>query len=376
MYTGADLFDFLGADETDGLADLIAEDPQRTDPYLVLGDLLQARSDPRGELIAVQHARLSDPDDPDLVAAELALLRAYRNELLEAVAPFTDDVQVRWYLGFIEYARVDPLELRSLSTVGMLRALLESLSGRFIRDLSVGRMVPQPAGRQAYYDGVLDVLKEVGVPALRSLTLGRPSDAYDLERRPVAVHLRRVRLVTGLHLERLAVYGRNVQVWLDGWPGLKELAVLSSALDAGSLWRLATLAAPQLERFNLWVGDAQSPDSRCRALRQLVRAEGMPCLRHLALQQVPETDELVEMLVGSAVLPRLHTLGLGMGTLSDAGAAAIWENREAFAHLRLLNLSDNYISPSWHERLQSVCRVVRIGYQQSSYGRRIINLLR
>src|SRR5262245_23204487 len=44
---------------------------------LVYADWLQQREDPRGQLIAIQHRRSIDPDDPVLRDAELALLDAH-----------------------------------------------------------------------------------------------------------------------------------------------------------------------------------------------------------------------------------------------------------------------------------------------------------
>src|SRR5688572_21924126 len=59
------------------LEDQIAEDPLAVEPYLVYADWLQAQGDPRGELIAVQHA-----EQLATTPAELRDLRARRDELV------------------------------------------------------------------------------------------------------------------------------------------------------------------------------------------------------------------------------------------------------------------------------------------------------
>jgi uncharacterized protein (TIGR02996 family) len=59
---------------TSELVAQIYEKPEDPGTYIVYGDWLQGRGDPRGKLIAAQAARLAQPDSEALVAAEAEIL--------------------------------------------------------------------------------------------------------------------------------------------------------------------------------------------------------------------------------------------------------------------------------------------------------------
>ncbi|MCX5742900.1 MAG: TIGR02996 domain-containing protein, partial [Proteobacteria bacterium] len=89
----------------------IAAEPGAIAPYLVYGDWLQERGDPRGPLIAIQAARRAAPDDASLRQAEAAHLAANAWALLGELAVDTrahdgehDAKQLTWHLGFIRAA--------------------------------------------------------------------------------------------------------------------------------------------------------------------------------------------------------------------------------------------------------------------------------
>jgi uncharacterized protein (TIGR02996 family) len=77
--------------------------------------------------------------------------------------------------------------------------------------------------------------------------------------------------------------------------------------------------------------------------------------------------ELAEAVARSAILPRLQTLSLAMGTMGEEGARAILSNKKAFAHLKQLDLSENFIPDELAGELASVCAEV-ITDQRDSDG--------
>ena len=373
-----DVFEPLGSDQTEGLAELIAEDPLDTQPYLVLGDLLQARSDPRGELIAIQHARLGAPGDPALVERELALLREQSESLLgSTLHAHKESLDLRWYCGFVEYARIDPPTFDGLSTGALVRALFDEMTGAFVRDLAVGRMLPEPGTSMPYYEDVIRVLGEVKPAALRSLILGSVPDVYEPPV-PVAADLRELDASATERLERLVIHGGLVHLGTLDLPHLKELAIITTELSYQTLADLAASELPALERLNLWMGQTHigTGTQYWKELEVILGGERFPRLRHLALQQLNNADAIVGLILRTPLVKQLRTLGLAMGTMSRDGAQQILEHADAVSHLGLLNLQDNYIPPSYQDRLRGVCRVVRLGIQQEHRGARLINLMR
>ena len=96
----------------------VRKDPDDVDNYLVYGDWLQSRGDPRGELITVQHA-LGDPTLGDLHRRELrrqeaALLARHRRRLWGVLGEQVIDVdtqvwaadlfEIEWHMGFVRSA--------------------------------------------------------------------------------------------------------------------------------------------------------------------------------------------------------------------------------------------------------------------------------
>src|SRR4051812_37191067 len=89
------------------LLEAIEADLDGTDAYLVFGDYLQTRGDPRGELIALQHARARRRGDGVLDEEEATLLGTHAGSLFGPLAPFIvaprygrAPFAVAWHLGF------------------------------------------------------------------------------------------------------------------------------------------------------------------------------------------------------------------------------------------------------------------------------------
>jgi uncharacterized protein (TIGR02996 family) len=115
--------------------------PDDLDAYRVYGDWLSERGDPRGQLIAVQHALATagDPDRDQLRALEARLLRTLPlwGALGDAIV---DMIEATWRCGFVRAATVRELgadrafaavvhELTTLETCALLDNLsLESAS--------------------------------------------------------------------------------------------------------------------------------------------------------------------------------------------------------------------------------------------------------
>jgi hypothetical protein len=91
----------------------------------------------------------------------------------------------------------------------------------------------------------------------------------------------------------------------------------------------------------------------------------LPALRHLGLMNSELADQLPAALARSKLLPQLRELDLSMGTMTDEGARAIAQHRDAFKHLEKLNVSLNYLSKGGVATLKGAARTLVAGTQRA-----------
>jgi len=149
------------------------------DDFLVYGDQLVQRGDPRGELIHVQRALEAKPKDTKLRAAQ-AKLFADHPELAPPTKWRTKNLRFRqkltWRLGFVDWAQIKN------PTPERFAAIVDHPSARFLRRLDVevgGQLTPT----------IVLQLARVVRPSLRELViiendvdLGGGKPTYDTER--------------------------------------------------------------------------------------------------------------------------------------------------------------------------------------------------
>ncbi|MEW2357690.1 hypothetical protein [Spirillospora sp. NPDC029432] len=130
-----------------------------------------------------------------------------------------------------------------------------------------------------------------------------------------------------------------------GHRALRRLA-FHGMLEPDEIRGIAASRLPALEALELWsaedFGDEQDPDERS-ALDELFGGGTLPRLRHLGLRGFTFIDRMVEQLAGSRMLPRLSSLDLSRGPLTDAGAAVLLESA-AFRGLERLELGHHRMS--------------------------------
>lgn len=115
----------------------IAASPDAIEPRLIYADWLQARDDPRGELIVVQARRLAQPDDVQLRERERELTTELTNGLVLRAGPntVTTGLIKRWHLGFVDMIEVDVRTIRMLRTT--LRAWFARPELAVVRELAI-----------------------------------------------------------------------------------------------------------------------------------------------------------------------------------------------------------------------------------------------
>lgn len=248
---------------------------------------------------------------------------------------------VEWNGGFLERLRVD-LDDHELGLGGLveLPGLAEALAHpacRFVRRLEVRDL----AGDEPDYGIALDVVAGARLPFLRSLRV-EPDEV--------------TRSWTSLTTSDLGTLFPQVEVLELGagaislgsvdLPHVRRFALRTTGLERETFAAIAGARWPTLEQLELWFGTTERGGDEFEEpeLADFLRLERAPVLTDLALRNAEFTDALIEVLARSPALPRLRSLDLSLGTLTDAGASALLRHAPAFAHLTTLDLTENCLS--------------------------------
>ncbi|MFP2906113.1 WGR domain-containing protein [Pyxidicoccus sp. 3LFB2] len=344
--------------------------PDVADGYLVYGDWLQSEGDPRGELIALQHALLQakGAEATALKRKVAALLKKHQDVLLGA--PLASmlggkTLTVEWHLGFIRSARVaaggygDDPEFQVDETLAML---LAHPSARFLQELTLG--LANNEGENDYSDLIKRITK-AAPKALRKLFIGDfvfpdESEISWSEVGNVAPLYKALPQLRSLHLR-----GGELSLGKIDLPELRDFTLESGGLDRGSVKAIAAANWPKLERMEVWFGSEDyGAGGDVKYIQPILDATGLPELQHLGLCNAEFTNDLVAALPKSKVLKQLQTLDLSRGTLTDSGAEVLLANAAAFKHLKRLDLTQNLLSAKVAKSLAKLCADVALGHQR------------
>jgi uncharacterized protein (TIGR02996 family) len=323
--------------------------PDDVAAHLVYSDWLTHAGDPRGELIAVQHARAARPDDAQLAAAEKALLDQHGAEWLGLAAAHPKAAIVEWRLGHVHALRLswegnDAYGSGYIEPAELLRAVLERPAGRLLQ-----RVDHELFASEYSAEGVIATLGELRPPSLRELSLAdfsscalTPGDLNGISwlqcgnLAPLYGALPRLE-----SLEVMGVVELGDRVAL---PSLKRLAVRTGTLRRAAIAALSASELSSLERLEVWFGSANyGAEGGVDDLGALLSGERLPRLTWLGLMNSEFADELPAALARSALLSRLRELDLSMGIMTERGARALVEHADAFRHLERVSLVNNYI---------------------------------
>lgn len=147
---------------------------------------------------------------------------------------------------------------------------------------------------------------------------------------------------------------------------LRKLVVQSGGMGHTTIAELAHVAElPSLEHLELWLGD---PNYGFRStvgdLFPLWQPDRFPALQTLALRNSMIADEIAcELAKQPEAVSRLDRLDLSLGTLSDLGAAALYNN-PGVEQLDELDLHHHYISPDWVAKLKALPPAVNLDCAQ------------
>lgn len=348
----------------------ILREPEAADGYLVYSDWLQSQGDPRGELIALQHA-LSQAKGAEATALKKkvnALLKKHQPLLLgvplsTAVADKT--LTVEWHLGFLRSARVAVARWGSdpeFSIDEVLTMLLAHPSARFVQELTVG--LADNEGENEYSD-LIRIISKHAPKTVSKVFIG--DYVFPDETEISWTHVGNVApLYKALpRLRSLHLRGGEVSLGKMDLPELREFTVESGGLDRGSVKAIAAAKWPKLEKLEVWFGaEEYGASGDVKHIQPILEAEGLPALKHLGLCNAEFTNELVAALPKSKVLKQLQSLDLSRGTLTDKGAEVLLANAAAFKHLQRLDVSENLLTDKMAKSLAKLCPDVARGHQR------------
>ena len=342
----------------------IASDPYDTTSYSVLADWLQGQGDPRGELMALQLANKAIPALDYLAEHATALLgplaahvKCY-DGLYYKPAPdaFT------WKYGFIHRARMSFNHYWNDEFKGELAEVLETLlnhpSGRFLAELTfMYNDDPSDGDLQS----LIDTLAKHAPATLRKLVIGDDVDQISW------YHVGKLGTLWPAvpKLEILEIEAGSFDLGELELPAMRRAIFKTGGLSQASGKAIAAAKWPTIEHLEIYYGDDDyGGDCTIKQVLPLLARTDLPALRRLGLMDSMFSDELVAALPTSKLLPQLEHLDLSYGLLSDDGAKTIAAHRDAFAHLTVLDVSHNYLTPTGVKLLRGVANKVISGDQK------------
>jgi uncharacterized protein (TIGR02996 family) len=357
----------------DKLEAAIEKDPDSADAYLVYADWLQGESDPRGELIVMQHANKAP--------AAKKLLQENKEHFFGKLAdaqdllapheymrhPIGRDTTWRW--GYIEALWLSnkhnrssdygTTELEEIDIDEALEWMLGHPSCRFVREITIG--INSFTGNS--YAGTAKVLGGFKLPTLRRLVLGdfiseetelNWSDMGNIEPMYKAMP----------NLESLVLRSGSMKIGKIDLPKLKELEILTGGLDKASLQNICNAKWLHLEKLHVQTGD--DGNIKLKDLMAIFDGKAFPKVKHLGLGNSPFADDICKELAKSRIAAQIETLDLSQGTLGDQGAAALAEGK--WPKLKSINVSESWLSKKGIASLKSIAKEVEGSKEQDDDG--------
>lgn len=141
---------------------------------------------------------------------------------------------------------------------------------------------------------------------------------------------------------------------------LRTLIIETGGLSRSVIAEIAAARLPELQHLEIWTGsNGYGADSTIDDVKPLFERSLFPKLKTLAIRNSEYADQLPALAATSSILGQLDVLDFSMGAMSDPGADSLLANRQAFASLKKLDLSENMLTAKKLAELKSMpCPVV------------------
>ena len=316
-------------DRLDALEARLAEDPSDREAWMVYGDLLQKRGDPRGELVALQAAAEAErAANPRAKSPALTAMHKYFSRhvpaLLGPLAKYVKDVRdpsappFVWRNGMIQRAVIASGD-GDVATI--VRELLEHPSGKLVSELAL------QVDDRAQTLAALDVISEHAPPGLVELDLFARADLGDLS----ATWKRLPKL------RRLYLTARSFELGDMRLPALQRARFIGLALSPTCMDSIAVAPWPVLERLELRLGTRYGTESAAfEHVKPLLERGDMPALTHLKIRGAPFAGAICRAIANSPLAGQLVVLDLSHGSITPNDARHLADAKARFVNLREL----------------------------------------
>lgn len=358
----------------------IDSNPEDAAAWSVYADWLQGQGDPRGELIALMTAGKA--------AQAQALIDSRKDYFLGPLAEHTktkDHAQrdaFVWKNGFIHAAHLthDSYAAKSATPLAsVLRQIFEHPSARRLAELYFGfNGDPNEDSLQS----LIDVIAEEPRPTLTKVHFGEyqfaGGAAVDMAGDETEISWYSVGNLANVwqalpSVETVIVQGGSPESAMGGGmqlgtldlPTLRRLEIRSGGLDVDNVRAALTAKLPAIEHFEVWFGTPNyGGNATVSEVEPFLARTDLPKLRRLGLRNAMFTDDLVPLLATAPLVKQVRVLDLSLGTLTDDGARALAQHRDAFAHLDLLDVSQCLLTDDGIEALQGIAKELVVGEQR------------
>ncbi len=152
-------------------------------------------------------------------------------------------------------------------------------------------------------------------------------------------------------LETFGVRGGNLlKLGKIDLPKLKHIVIETGGLGADVIDDLNKSDLPNLEYLELWLGTSDYGSTvEVSHLKPILNCK-FPKLTYLGLKNYYLADDMAKALKEAPTLEGLNILDISMGTMTDVGAKALYEN-EALLGLDHINSRHHFISNEWMDKL-------------------------
>jgi hypothetical protein len=108
---------------------------------------------------------------------------------------------------------------------------------------------------------------------------------------------------------------------------LRSLIVECGGLPKRIAKSVAKGSLPALEHLELWIGDdGYGREVEAKDFAKILSGDLFPRLRHLGLRDAENADDIAAAVAKSALIKRIKSLDLSLGTLGDEGAQALLDS--------------------------------------------------
>lgn len=282
-------------------------------------------------------------------------------DLAECLA--NGSLAAKWRWGFVHSLFVKQNEFSDFEQGEILAAALSVPACRLLRELVLGNA---DVGRQDVGTAI-KVLSDRTLPTVSSLSLLTELELDELSWVATPGDLSRMwRAFPNLEHVQIRT-GSNVKLGKVNLPKAKSFVLETCGMKAETFEAIAAAEWPQLEKLDLMFGSSDEKSGGTTSADQVARLlqrRDLPNLKWLGLRSAEFTDDLVQLLVGSPLLPQLKVLDLSMGCLTDKGAGQLLNNRGAFGQLQTVNLARNVLSEHQAQALGQLAGEVSVDEQR------------